>query len=391
MDDPLGAFCRHVDIRIEGASEGPLAGLTFAAKDIYDVAGQTCCFGNPDWLATHSPAESTSPVVTTLLDAGATLVGKTLTDELTFSLNGENHHYGTPVNSAAPERIPGGSSNGSASAVAGRLVDFALGSDTGGSVRAPASYCGLYGLRPSHGAISLQGVLPLAPSFDTAGWFARDADLLERVGDMLLPSGDAGAPGRLLYAADAFERCLPEARAPLRQAVEWISATLGPAEDVTVAKEGLDTWLHHFQALQFREIWQSHGDWITEHNPEFGPGIDERFRLASEMPDARVEPAKAFRIDVAERLGQMLGDNAILVLPTAPGAAPLKALPNDETVLYRNRALGILCISGLGRLPQLSIPVGISVSAPLGISLIAAPGGDRMLLAAARRLGAWPH
>ena len=269
-------------------------------------------------------------------------------------------------------------------------MDFALGSDTGGSVRAPASYCGLYGLRPSHGAISLQGVLPLAPSFDTVGWFTRDAELLERVGDVLLPGGDPGTPGRLLHATDAFERSLPEAREPLQRAVEWVSATLGPAEPVTVAKEGLDTWLGHFQALQFREIWLTHRDWIIKHDPRFGPGIDERFRLASEMPDARVEPAQAFRIDVADRLGQMLADNAILVLPTAPGAAPLKALANDETVRYRNRALAILCISGLCRLPQLSIPAGVSDAAPLGISLIAAPGGDRMLLAAARRLGAWP-
>ena len=214
MDDPLGAFCRHVDVRIEGAPQGRLAGLRFAAKDIYDIAGQTCCCGNPDWLASHPPAERTASAVAALLDAGATLVGKTLTDELAFSLNGENHHYGTPVNSAAPDRIPGGSSNGSASAVAGHLVDFALGSDTGGSIRAPASYCGLYGLRPSHGAIPVDGIMPLAPSFDTVGWFARDPQLLERVGDVLLGPATATGPGRLLYATDAFERALPQARRP---------------------------------------------------------------------------------------------------------------------------------------------------------------------------------
>ncbi len=107
------------------------------------------------------------------------MVGKAITDELTYSLNGENIHYGTPVNPKAPGRIPGGSSSGSAVAVAGELADFALGTDCGGSVRAPASFCGIYGMRPSHGRISTAGVFRLAPRFDTVGWFARDGRLLE--------------------------------------------------------------------------------------------------------------------------------------------------------------------------------------------------------------------
>ncbi len=391
MDDPLGAFCRHVDVRIEGRSGGPLDGLTFAAKDIYDIEGQTCCCGNPDWLASHPPAARTAPAVSAVLEAGATLVGKTLTDELAFSLNGENHHYGTPVNSAAPERIPGGSSNGSASAVAGGLVDFALGSDTGGSVRAPASYCGLYGLRPSHGAIALDGIMPLAPSFDTVGWFARDADLLAQVGAVLLGPGGAATPKRLLYAADAFDRVLPEARGALDDAVAWVAESLGPAERIVVAEEGLDTWLSHFQALQWREIWQSHRDWIERCKPLFGPGIDERFQLASEVPDDRVDAATAFRVGAAERLDSLLADDALLLIPSAPGAAPLKGLARDETVRYRNRALGLLCISGLGYLPQLSIPAARSQGAPVGLSLVGRAGSDGMLLAAARDLGAPPN
>ncbi len=387
MDDPLGAFCRHVVIRIDGVPGGPLDGLRFAAKDIYDVAGHTCCCGNPDWLDSHPPARRTAPAVTALLDAGATLVGKTLTDELAFSLNGENHHYGTPVNPAAPERIPGGSSNGSAAAVAGGLVDFALGTDTGGSVRAPASYCGIYGLRPSHGAIPLEGIMPLAPSFDTVGWFARTPEMLELVGTVLLGPGTARPPGRLLMAGDAFERVLPQARAPLEDGVAWISSAFGSVERITVAAEGLDTWLRHFQALQWREIWQSHGAWIERRKPVLGPGIDERFRLASEVPDAVVRDAEAFRAVVARQLRDLLAGDTMLILPSAPGAAPLKARPKDETVRYRDRALGILCIAGLGYLPQLSVPAVKADGAPLGISLVGGPGSDRMLLAAARRLG----
>ena len=171
MHDPFGAFIKNEDIRIPEAATGPLEGLTFAVKDNFDIKGHVTGAGNPDWLRSHEPAASTAPAVQMLLEAGASLVNKTIMDELAFSLNGENIHYGTPVNPAAPNRIPGGSSSGSASATAGRLVDFALGTDTSGSVRVPASYCGLFGIRTTHGAISTQGVVPLAPSFDTVGWF----------------------------------------------------------------------------------------------------------------------------------------------------------------------------------------------------------------------------
>src|SRR5918992_3688700 len=186
IDDRLNAFCKDTDAYLEGAAGGPLAGLTFAAKDIFDVVGYVTGGGNPDWKATHEAATHTAWVVRVLLAAGATMVGKTITDEITRGIFGENAHYGTPLNPRAPGRVPGGSSSGSASAVAGELVDFALGSDTGGSVRASASFCGIYGLRPTHGRISLEGVRPLAASFDTAGWFARDAALMERVGAVLL-------------------------------------------------------------------------------------------------------------------------------------------------------------------------------------------------------------
>src|SRR5262249_47209204 len=180
--DKLGAFCRQTHVEVKGRGVGPLANLVFGVKDIYDIAGHKTGFGSPEWLATHGPATRTAPAVQALLDAGADVVGKTNTDELTYSLTDENAHYGTPTNINAPERIPGGSSSGSSVAVAGSLADFALGSDTGGSVRVPASFCGIYGIRPTHGRISLEGACPLAKSFDTCGWFARDPLLLERVG-----------------------------------------------------------------------------------------------------------------------------------------------------------------------------------------------------------------
>ena len=256
LDDPLGAFAPEGRFRIAGASEGALAGLEFAAKDIYDVAGHVTGCGSPDWRRSHAPAAATARTVSALIDAGASLVGKTMTDEIAYSLQGENAHYGTPVNPAAPDRVPGGSSSGSASAVAGGLVDFALGSDTGGSVRAPSSYCGLFGIRPTFGRISLANVMPLAPSFDTAGWFTREAGLLARVGAVLL--GDDGAapapPRRLLMAEDGFALADDGVAEALAPALRRAEAAVAPAEPVTVAPDGLATWFGYFRILQAAEV-----------------------------------------------------------------------------------------------------------------------------------------
>ncbi|HYM47122.1 MAG TPA: amidase, partial [Burkholderiaceae bacterium] len=306
-NDALGAFCRHTHVALRPTRSGALSGLTFAAKVIYDVAGQKTGFGSPDWLRTHAAASRTAPVVQQLLDAGASLVGKTQTDELTFSLNGENAHYGTPINVNAPGRIPGGSSSGSAAAVAGGLVDFALGSDTGGSVRTPASFCGIYGLRPTHGRVSLDGACPLASSFDTAGWFARDADVMERVGTILLAERpDHATPTRLLFAEDAFELAGPAATAALQPAVARVSESLGKPQRVCVSAEGLMDWLEVFRTLQGFEVWAEHGAWVRDEKPELGPGIRQRVQWASTITAADAQAATIKREEIAQRMAALL-------------------------------------------------------------------------------------
>src|SRR6476620_10438368 len=179
-----GAFIEQ--FTLPPTKDGPLSGLTFAVKDLIDVAGHHTGCGNPAWRDMHPPASVSAVCVEQLLAAGARCEGKTITDELAFSLLGENHFYGTPLNPAAPDRVTGGSSNGSASAVACEIVDFALGTDTGGSVRIPASNCGIWGWRPSHGLISVAGVMPFSPTLDTVGVFTRSAELLQRVATVLL-------------------------------------------------------------------------------------------------------------------------------------------------------------------------------------------------------------
>ena len=386
-NDKLGAFCRHTHIEMLGADAGPLAGLTFAAKDLYDVAGQKTGFGNPDWLRTHEPAARTAPAVQMLLDAGAFLVGKTHTEEMAWSLTGENAHYGTPVNVRAPGRVPGGSSSGSAAAVAAGLVDFALGSDTGGSVRLPASYCGILGLRPTHGRISLEGACPLAPSFDTCGWFARDAVVFERVGRVLLRgAAPTRASGRLLVAQDAFAFAEEAAQTALKPALERVAAFIGAPENVTVGDESLTKWMDYFRFPQGAEAWAAHGEWITRVKPQFGPAIKGRFEWASAVDPKDVARAGTRREEITRRMDELLRDNAVLALPSAPDIAlPLKSQPAVVDGL-RARALPMLCIAGLARLPQVSLPLATLNGCPLGLSLIAACGNDMLLLDIARRL-----
>jgi len=390
----LDAFCQENHVALAGAPQGPLAGLRFALKDVFHVAGHRTGFGQPDWLRTHEPAETTAEVVTRLIEAGASLVGRTVTDELAYSLTGENVHYGTPVNPAAPERVPGGSSSGSAVVVARGTVDFALGTDCGGSVRVPASYCGVHGMRPTHGRVSLAGALPFAPSFDTAGWFARDGALLERVGRVLLGSDRGGArPRRLLVADDALALARPEVREAVLEALPRLARCFAgePRHVMASPEEGLDAWRRTFQTLQGAEIWSSLGGWVSAVGPRLGPGVKERFEAAAAIPREAVEKARAHRRVIVRRLDELLGPGDVLYLPTVPRVAPPRGAPMDEVeIVWRNQAMCLLCIAGLGGLPQVSLPLSNVDGQPAGVSLVAPRGADETLLALAARVSERP-
>ena len=388
FDDPVGAFCRHNHVALKGAEDGPLAGLAFGAKDVFHIAGARTGFGHPTWLATHEAPGKTAVAVQRLLDAGADLAGKTHTDELAYSLTGENRHYGTPVNARAPDRIPGGSSNGSAAAVAAGLVDFAIGTDCGGSVRLPASYCGILGMRPTVDRVPLDGVIPFGPPFDVAGWFARDARVLERVGRVLLADDSRPEPPRrLLRAADAFAMVDEAVARTLDKAVERVAALVGAVEDVTVAPEGLESWFDTFRILQAASIWANHGAWIRETRPDFGPGVKERFEWAEALDDGAVEEARPRFDAIRARIAEVVGPEDILCLPTSPRVAPLKNTPVDDIeIRYRHQAMHLLCIAGLGGLPQLSLPMSELDGLPLGLSLNGPRGADVQLLGLARRV-----
>ncbi|WP_194152372.1 amidase [Muricoccus nepalensis] len=381
MTDALNAFTPGPQPRLEGSPGGPLSGIAFAAKDLFDVAGFPTGAGNPDWARTHPVPARHADAVAALLAAGATLAGKTHTDELAFSLNGENAHYGTPVNPRAPGRIPGGSSSGSASAVAGGAVDTALGTDTGGSVRVPSSYCGIFGIRTTHGAVPVGGLVPLAPRFDVVGWFARDAGLLARVGRALLPAGSAAPVTRLLRLEDAFELAGEAVTAALAPAVARLAGRL-PVDSARLAPgpEGLSGWFGHFRVLQGRDAWRTHGEWVTAVEPSFGPGIRDRFGWAAGLTEEMGEAAEAGRAAALAVLDAALPPGTALLLPTAPGIAPRLATPAAELDAFRMRAMTLTCIAGLGGLPQVSMPAGTLDGCPVGLSVIGARGTDLALM-----------
>lgn len=385
----INAFCTHDRVHINGDSSGPLTGLTFAAKDIFDVAGRTACCGNPDWLATHPPAPSTAPAIERLLAAGATLVGMTLTAELVMGLTGDNPFYGIPVNVAAPGRVTGGSSSGSAAAVAAELVDFALGSDTGGSVRVPASFCGIYGMRPTHGRIPLDGVMPFAPSLDAVGWFARDAALMRRIGEVLLdpPTGAAGRPGRFLVATDAFAVVPAAIRAALAPALDRVAGVLGAPHEVAMAGGAdLDEWSKLIAVYREGEGWRSHRDWIKRCKPTLSDNGVMRMKIGAAIDDAAIAAAEPARAAVRTRMTDLLAGNAVLAMPAAPDVAPPVGGDHDAIweIVQRNGRFN--SVSPLAGLPQISLPMATAGGLPIGLGLMAAPGGDEMLLAIAEDL-----
>jgi amidase len=405
-----GAFIETFSL--QPAGDGPLAGLRFAVKDLIDVTGHPTGCGNPSWLATHPPAAVSAVCVEQLLAAGATCIGKTITDEVAFSLLGENHFYGTPLNPAAPRRLPGGSSSGSASAVACGLADFALGTDTGGSVRVPASNCGIWGLRSTHGRVSVAGVMPFSPTLDTVGVLARNIEILQRSMSVLLGSS-ARAEARAPVAAatglptaestphtihlvtEAFDLADSDVRTALEPAIDRIKHLFGEKvrptslADLCGASEAgdLSTWLNAYRMLQGTEAWSSLGTWIEDAKPTIGPATAAGFQFIKSLDRTRIGEAIGRREYYCRQLNCALASHDLLCFPTAPTIAPLKGAGcYDRGSDYYQRTLALTSIAGVARLPQVSMPLGKTADAPIGLSLLGGQGEDLFVLHVAKRI-----
>ncbi|MBE3639517.1 amidase [Mangrovicoccus algicola] len=362
--------------------DGPLSGLRLAVKDNLSVAGHVPGSGHPGWAAAQPAATRTAPVAATLMAAGARLVGTTHMDELAYSLMGENAHYGTPLNPAAPDRVPGGSSSGSASAVAQDLADIALGTDTGGSVRLPASFCGLWGWRPTHGLLPDAGMQPLAASYDVPGLFARDAETLIAAARVLAPAAEIPVP-RYLAPRELWAEVPGATAAALRPHLpEADPAPIFSAEEVARLQPV-------FRVAQGADVAEVFGDWIRATDPQFGPGVRDRFDGALALSPEEIAAARAARDAIRAQVRAALGSDGILVIPTAPGAAPLLNTSGAEMDRYRNAAIRLLSVAGHAGLPQVTMPVAQIEGAPLGLSLVGPAGSDLALIAlAAARVAA---
>ena len=371
---------------------GPLGGLRFAVKDTIDVAGFKTGCGNPTWRDSHPAAVAHAVCVEQLLHAGARCVGKTISDELAFSLLGENHFYGTPLNAHAPDRVPGGSSSGSASAVACGLVDFALGTDTGGSTRIPASNCGIWGFRPSHDFISVAGVNPLAPSFDTVGVLAQSAEVLAKVGLVLLAATvSASKPTKIHLIREAFALADADVQGALSEPKRRLRKIFGDMVRESSLQElvpdnighSFATWAETFCVIQWAEIKNSLGAWIANAKPEFGPEIAASFQVINQLDHRRIAEAVQRREQYFRSLHEFLGPDDLLCIPITPALAPRKGDPPSRSSSgsgYYPRTLSLASVAGLGRLPQVSLPIADADGIPVGLSLLGRHGEDSFLL-----------
>src|SRR5271170_2535568 len=386
--DEIGAFVPGPRVRIEGRAGGPLAGLTFAAKDLFDVAGVPTGGGNHDWPTGRPIPTRHSFAVQTLLDGGATLIGKTITDEVSLGILGENAFDGTPVNIRAPDRVPGGSSSGSAAAVAAGLCDTALGTDTGGSVRVPASFCGLYGIRPTHGRLPVAGMLPQAPTSDTTGWFARDAETFARVASVMLDEPiPSKLPNKLIVAVDAFAFADPEVGVALQPTVERLRAMVGETREEVMAPAGIVQWARAQRTLQPSEAWLTFKDWIERENPRFAYSVARNIFTGSQIPESERQWAQLVRLEARGRMRHLLTPGTILCLPTTPFPAPKRGEPLSAASLQRDRILCLCAHGGLTGVPQVSIPGAEVDGLPVGLSIVGGPGTDATLVAVAVAAG----
>ncbi|KAA3482544.1 outer envelope protein 64, mitochondrial-like [Gossypium australe] len=395
------------------AAKLPLSGLTFAIKDIFDVKGLATGFGNPDWQRTHEVADKTAVVVTALLKNGAKCVGKTVMDELAFGITGENKHYGTPTNPNMPSNVPGGSSSGSAVAVAAELVDFALGTDTIGCVRVPASFCGILGFRPSHGAVSTIGVLPNSQSLDAIGWFARDPSILHCVGNVLLQL-KAVEPRRgrhLVFADDLFQLSkVPKQKTVhvISKAVEKLSGYQLPkhvnfcqfiASNVPSLKgfcqhsTNLQNGISALQALssamvslQRYEFKTNHEEWLKDVKPRLGPEVSRCVLAAMNNTYENVKSLYKVRTEMRAAMQSLLKisvaslemDDGILVIPTI--ADPPLKLKKGSSTEFNDRACALLSVASMSGCCQVSVPLGEHDGCPISVSFVTYHGADKFLL-----------
>ncbi|XP_010520942.1 PREDICTED: outer envelope protein 64, mitochondrial [Tarenaya hassleriana] len=390
------------------AAKQPLSGLTFSVADAFDVKDYITGFGNPQWKKTHGPAEKTAVVVTALLKTGATCVGKTIMDEMGFGITGENKHYGTPVNPKMPSHVPGGCSSGAAVSVAAELVDFALGIDTTGGVRIPASFCGILGFRPSQGTVSSVGVLPNSQSLETVGWFARDPSVLCQVGHALLSLN--AVPNRrqrcFIFADDLFELSyIPKQKTVhvIRKGIENLSGYQSPkhmnlgqhvASNIPSLKgfceqsvnlqnsaSTLKVLSSVMLSIQRHEFRTNHEEWFQSCKSYLGPKVSSQVLEALKSRNENIKSLYKVKTEMRAAIQNLLKDDGVLVIPTVADASPkLKTNKKNSLNEFLDRTYALSSIASMSGCCQVTIPLGNHGDHPISVSFLTYHGGDKFLL-----------
>ncbi|PLW76527.1 amidase family protein [Cohaesibacter celericrescens] len=396
--DPSGSLVER--FLIEPIATGPLYGLDFTVKDNIDIAGRKTSYGNPTWRDHHHAPKYNALCVDQLLAAGGRCVGKVVADEFTYSLDGESQFFGTPRNAKAPNRIPGGSSSGSVASVANGVSDFSIGTDSGGSIRVPASLCGVWGMRPSLHRISEAGVMPFMPSVSTVGAVASSYEQLNSVIRVLLRSGGGLAVPlqRILVLSDAMEIADKSVRAAAEVALNDISSRTGvdlqTISFAQIAGDGAslsDCNENALRVLQSLEFQNTVGNWIENNTPE----ISNTFSMAYENVRQFNRYEAMNCLDRCERffdaIQALMTCGTVICFPTTPVIAPLKNTLNSmEAVMdFYGRTMNITAFSGVGRLPEISAPLLTVEDCPVGLSFAAGHYQDEFLLSAVKKMLGW--
>ncbi len=379
ITDSVNAFTQLVDIPLE-KQNGALKDYLFAVKDVFDIKGFRTQAGNPEYFDKMSIADTTAPAISILQNAGAKLVGKTHTDELGGSLFGLNEHYGSPINFSSPERVPGGSSSGSAAAVSANLVDFALGADTSGSVRAPASFCGIYGLRPTFGSISTVGVLPISPHLDTVGIFARHPHIIMQVLDAYGMHEESSFM-RLRIIPSLVESLKDPLKSIFLEKLyiinELMSSTTTP---LLIDEDKLIQWSTVIRTIAMYGLWQVHKEWILKSSPTFGELIKDRLKMASSIPYEDYKVALKKQGDIKAFMDDNLETGDIAIFPTVHDIPPLVLSTSSQLKDFALKTSRHTCIAALAGFPEITVPLrNIKMKCSLGMSLLGKAGKDYSL------------
>ena len=382
--DSVNAFTQVIDTPHKSHT-GPLKGYQFAVKDVFDVQGFRTQAGNPDYFEQTSVADITALAVAMLQDAGATLVGKTHTDELGGSLFGLNVHYGAPRNSASPKHVPGGSSSGSAAAVSANLVDFALGADTSGSVRAPASFCGIYGFRPTLRKIPTTGVLPISSHLDTVGIFARHPDVIAQVLDVY-GMKEKSSFTRLRIIPSLVDHLEGPLKSTFLKKIDIINLLTLSATPLAIHEDQLIQWSTVTRTIAMYDLWQVHKDWILKSNPTFGELISDRLKMARSVHYAEYKIALNVQETMREFMNDTLESGDLVVFPTVHDIPPLLSSSITDLKDFALKTARHTCIAALSGFPEISLPLkDIKDRCSLGMSFLAKPGEDLSLTAFASK------